>query len=493
MEKSFSGKNEINGTYKFIFLALLFVPALLIGLNLDNDVWFLLNTGRYIVQNGFPSVEPFTIHADMAFIVPQWLSTVIFWYVYDLGGVIGLAVLRLAVYSATVIVTYRLCSLVSGNNFFVSFGVSIFMLTLLAMFNVTRPQIFSALIFLLLLYILEAYFIKKNPKYLLFMPLLSILLINLHASMWLMMFVLALPYIVDSFRFKAGFIACAGAKKLPLLLSLAVSAAVGFLNPYGLSAMTYLFRSYGHSEISNSIIEMMPPSINETTGKVVFVVFTLVALIYIVCRRGKSTVRYALLTLGTLVLGLSSLRSFLIFVIAAIFPLAYYLKDYTFMSKTAPEEQAKTLRMRKILTIALVVTLIAAIGVSFMQIDLSESQPEITAAVDYIKSTCDEEKVVLYADYGDGAYTEYEGLKTYIDPRAEVFVIENNKKDDIMLEYYRLQAGTLYYKDFLDKYSFTHLLVREGDALMVNLINDSDYKTVYKDEFCTVFCPVVQK
>ena len=29
---------------------------------IDNDFWFLINQGRYIIENGFPTVEPFTIH-----------------------------------------------------------------------------------------------------------------------------------------------------------------------------------------------------------------------------------------------------------------------------------------------------------------------------------------------------------------------------------------------------------------------------------------------
>ena len=44
----------------------------------EHDTWFLLNTGKYILQNGFPTVEPFTIHQDLAFTVPQWLSAVSF-------------------------------------------------------------------------------------------------------------------------------------------------------------------------------------------------------------------------------------------------------------------------------------------------------------------------------------------------------------------------------------------------------------------------------
>lgn len=492
MRSDISGGEKLSGVYRAFFALLMLSPLMLIEFNLDNDAWFLLNTGRFILENGFPSIEPFTLHENMAFMVPQWLSAVVFRYVYVLAGVVGLAVFRGLVFCVSAYVIFSLCRLVSSGRYLVSLGVSLFSLVLLALFYVTRPQIFSALIFLLELYVLEYYFIRKKAACLAALPFLSLALINLHASMWLMFFVLALPYAVDCFAFKIGFVKGTGAKKLPLVISLAASFAAGFANPYGLSAMTYLFRSYGHSEISNFIIEMVPPSINDTTGKVIFAVLAVVALTYILYRSGTSTVRYALLTLGTTVLTLSSTRSFLIFIVAAIFPLAYYLKDVGSTNAEREEKSAKPV-MRRALFAALTCALAVAIAVSVSQTDFNNSVPDIAPAVEYIKSTSGTDKVRLYADYADGAYTEYEGLKTYIDPRAEVFVIENNKKDDIMAEYVKLQQGRLYYKDFLDKYYFTHLLVRSGDILEMNLSRDEGYKVVYEDSACKVYCPLIQK
>ena len=37
-------------------------------------------------------------------------------------------------------------------------------------------------------------------------------------------------------------------------------------------------------------------------------------------------------------------------------------------------------------------------------------------------------------------YAEYKGIKVYLDPRAEVFLKKNNKKKDILVEYYKLQS-----------------------------------------------------
>jgi hypothetical protein len=45
--------------------------------------------------------------------------------------------------------------------------------------------------------------------------------------------------------------------------------------------MVYFFNSYGYSTINSSIMEMMPISINDYAGKIVFVsVFIIFAMVY---------------------------------------------------------------------------------------------------------------------------------------------------------------------------------------------------------------------
>jgi hypothetical protein len=89
--------------------------------------------------------------------------------------------------------------------------------------------------------------------------------------------------------------------------------------------------------------------------------------------------------------------------------------------------------------------------------------------------------MVLYTGYDDGGYAEFMGFRPYIDPRAEVFVQKNNKTRDIMKEYFLLQTGGLYYKELLDEYHFTHLVVSDYDILHTYLPYDSDYRLVYDD------------
>ena len=102
------------------------------------------------------------------------------------------------------------------------------------------------------------------------------------------------------------------------------------------------------------------------------------------------------------------------------------------------------------------------------------------SGIDKLTSDNDVSNIRLYCNYGECNYAEYLGIKVYIDSRAEIFLKANNKKSDILEELYMLQNGHIYYKDFLDKYNFTHLLVKENDYLYHLLLHDFDYEIYYR-------------
>lgn len=101
--------------------------------------------------------------------------------------------------------------------------------------------------------------------------------------------------------------------------------------------------------------------------------------------------------------------------------------------------------------------------------------------IDYLLENEKASDITLYTGYGEGAYPEWMGIKCYIDPRAEVFFKENNKKEDIIEEYFSLQKEhTIEVKDFLEKYKFSHLLVPEDDYLYENMDDIDNYEIIYE-------------
>ena len=468
-----------------ILILLVFLPCLVLTLHLDNDIWFLLNSGRYVLQHGIPTIEPFTMHQGFHFVMQQWLSAVIFWSVYAKLGAAGILALVFAVFCATVFVLYRLISLLAEGNEIAAFITAMIASAALKPAMISRPMIFTMLILVCELYCAERFIRAKKPLWLLPLPAFSALQVNLHAAMWPMQFIILLPYCIDAFRFKLLFLEGEGYPKRFFFPALALMFLAGFCNPYGWGAMSYVFRSYGFQEIG-IVLEMQAADINNASGMLVFGLFFLLLAFYLIKKERRTHLRFALLSLGTAVLTLSSLRSYSLFAACGIFPLAYLLRDVT-LPQSKIKSQKSVLRLRAVL-IALVAVVVGALVISRVSaFDEEEETSKAAKAVDYLLEQEDTDGMILYTGYNDGGYVEYRGLKPYLDPRAEVFVKKNNQVKDVMKEYYELEAGQAYYKDFLNTYGFTHLLLSRDEVLYVMLPHDPDYELVYEDDAFLVY------
>ena len=446
-----------------------------------NDIWFLLNHGKYVLNNGFPSIEPFTIHQNFSFVMQQWLSSVIFYLSYSLLGKYGLLLLTLLVTGYIIFISYKLCMLLSDNRYSLSVLISTIVTTLLAAsFITSRPHIFTFAIIITEIYLLEKYIKEEDKRYLYPLPLLSLLEINLHASMFFMQFAFILPYLIDSFKYKIGPLKSSGYTKKPLFITVILMFLVGFINPYGINAITYIFSSYGNSYINEIVEEMLPVVITDSVGKVSFFLIFMIVSIYIFYRKSKIKPRYFYLLIGTIYLTLSSQKGLSYLIIGGILPLAYYLKPA--FKKDTVKEKKKSYSYLLSSSCLVVISLLVVIGTDSMTFTYKFKE-----GVDYLLENNKASDITLYTGYAEGAYPEWKGIKCYIDPRAEIFLKGNNKQKDIMEEYYLLQIGNLDVNEFLEKYKFDYLLVIETDYLYNNMDDIDNYKLVYEnvsiDEF----------
>ena len=466
---------------KIILGAVLSVLVLLtINPVIDNDFWFLLKGGDYVMAKGIPYTEPFTMHQGWDFVMQQWLSSVIFASIYNMFDSMGMFIFMGIISVITTLVIYKICLYITDNNVIISFVLSSLYIVINIFTCVTRPKIFTALIFAVELYYLEKFIKEQKTKYLLALPIISVLEINLHASMWWMIIVLMLPYVADSINIPKLKIKGENKKIIPLLLSMVVVFIAGLINPYGINAITYLFRSYGLEEISGYISEMKGLNVNDVLGMIMMVIMLLLILVYVFYRKGTFKIRYFFLTLGTTYLMLSAYRSIFIFSTGALFPMAYYLKDVC-LPKSKKEQEPNRKKINVLLGI-LCIVIVATVAVKIVKYDDLSAQAECREAVEYLKANYNPDDVVLFTTYEDGGYAEYLGFKPYMDARAEVFVKKNNGKADVMKEYNRLEDGDIYYKDVFDKYKFTHAILYKKGLLYTYISRDKDYKQIYSDE-----------
>ena len=193
----------------------------------------------------------------------------------------------------------------------------------------------------------------------------------------------------------------------------------------------------------------------------------------IINRKKKVPLRYYLLALGTAILAIDAYKSFYLFLACSLFSIAYFYRE---------EKETVISKKTKIIT-SIIILVIATTVLCTTKVLTPPQHDPATYLVENNKI----ENPKVYTSFEDGSYFEYMGFNCYVDPRAEVFIKKNNKKEDILKENFDMQHGVIAVKDFLDKYNFDYLVVKvDSDAIYTYLQEnpDNDFNKIYdKDKY----------
>lgn len=105
---------------------------------------------------------------------------------------------------------------------------------------VTRPQVFTYCIILIELICLEKYIKDGKIKHLIALPILSVAVVNLHASMWTMLFIFLLPYLANALPIKIKGKSVSCCKILPLIITALIMIPCGMITPYGIKGLSFI-------------------------------------------------------------------------------------------------------------------------------------------------------------------------------------------------------------------------------------------------------------
>ena len=482
-------KTEPNKTKKWTVVILL-IPIIISFFqlrDLDNDFYFLYATGEYIVKHGFPFTDMLSMHSSMKIVVQQWLSSVIFYYVYSFLGRYGIITLLYLCNIAICLLLYSLIKLITGKPVLAAAITAGIDFLLFDAYMVTRPQMFTYVVLLAEVYFLEKHVKTKKVNTLFAIPVLSLLLINLHAAMWAMLLVFMLPYLVSAVAFDAKTLKVEAQGNLfALLITMAVSIMAGLLNPYSFDNMLYLTSSYGQKSLS-LIKEMYPTSLSSMEGMTFFGLFGITILIVCFIKKRLVARRFFLLYAGTLLLGMLQIKGIPYFYLFGVPAFAFMLKDIDFAKLKKPLKNYNTKSVRTLGCIFLSLCLVYLCEARFfMTKDIIQSNQEHIDRLEEVATILDqvEEPIVLYANFNDGQYFEFRGYHPYIDGRAELFLAQNNKQYDYFAEYENLINGKIYYQNFVNKYNFNYYVLCNGpdSYLLIALLHDDDFEIVYVSE-----------
>lgn len=439
-----------------------------IDMSRESDIWFLLSHGREVLKNGIPHIEFLTIHNGFSFVMQQWLSSTLFYIIYNYLGDVGLYIFIYIINLIIIFFLYKICMIISNGKVYASVLITVITDLLLELiFIIPRPQIFSILILIIELYILELFIKNKSHKSIYFIILLSILLINLHSSIWPILFIFMGPYLAELLFL---YIKKKDKRFIKLLIIFMISILVGFINPYGIEGMTYFMRSYGIKEINLFVGEMHHIGFdNKPTSwlSMLLIVYSIIAYYLTYKNRKNVSIHQLLFLLGTTFMAYLNLRNSSLFFISTLPFLSNYISIKDGNNLTIPY---------KTYLLCLIV-IIVAIFSSIKEKNYILKSP-LQEIVNYLDKNANKD-IKLFTNFGDGPYFEYNNYKVYIDSRAEVFLKANNKKEDVFLEYINLLINKLDIDEFLKKYNFDYLVVQDEETLYKHLKRDKSYELVY--------------
>lgn len=455
----------------FKYLIAFLIPAIfviLIDPQLDNDSWGVIAEGRYIIENGLYYHDPLSIH-NTPIVVPNYAFAVCFYLIHSVFGAPGIYITMLLLNFIICFLLYKICLILSKKN--INLSLIIMLVTdlfLATNFVVTRAQMVTFVIFLSLIYVLELYISTNKSKYLWWLPLLSLIQINFHASYWWVLIVTMLPYIIDSFR--DSNLHLQGYRTKPLIFAFLGMLAVCPLNPYGFSMIISIFTVYFNSNLNSTVRELQPFRTFAGLNPVYYLAIFITSFLYLFGPKKHLRIRFFLMYFGFLALGLNTIKALSQFILVMFFPLASSYQKSHPQIIDHPSVRHAFISWAGILSICLFVTLL------FIEVFHVQNYPDLSFvavmdSLDASTANTDKSNLKIYTDYGSGGYVQYRGYKTYLDPRGDTTITK---------EWVDFNKGKITPQELFDKYHFDYLLVRNEEDPFYQA-SDLGCQKIYED------------
>ena len=472
----------------------------------DSDMHFMIATGREILANGIPYENVWHMEAGYGLVAQQWLYDVVLALVDPMGPK-GFAALVLAQYAVLAFLAYRLFRRAGAPR-----GVSVLFLAAASLFFreyifSIRPQTITFILLLSTAMCLERWAEKDDWLWLLPLPLLTLLEINLHGATWPFHFCIVAAYLVPlPFPKGQDFAEAKHAICHLKQLGITLAAMVGslFLNPYGLDGAVYVFRSYtsGCFDVLH-VSEMTNTYVLSTAGICIVIGFPLAWL----CSR-LGTLRTGTLNmfLGFSLATAMSYRNYMFLVLPFLFIMRDLYRGCG--DKVAAVDFRRSLTRSTIpallaLDLCAALMVLGTIGASeWVDADAGSAPSAYDGVADFLESenAYDDR---IFTRFEIGSLLEYRGFTNiYMDNRVELYTAKLNGVHDTAFDMSRyagygvtlsqkaVRSPSDYYpvsKDEMEAWlewcDFDYLCVgaKSDTFLQGYLANCPDYEPVYDE------------
>lgn len=468
-----------------ICILILMVFAIIYSLSkvsvFNNDNYFMFETGKLILSDGFVTEDPLSMHDELAFMYPQWLFSVIIYLLKTYLGNTACMWFIISIFVIFSILLYKIHLRLSENQntalltTILSAGITAMM------FLKIRPFMVSTCLAALDIYLIEKYLKEKKKNIFILIFLTSALCINFHNTIWIFLFLIHLCYIGEAIILKI-LKRESEIKIKDILLITLISFAGGAINPYGLSYISYIFTAMKSIEpFIGQITELQISSFSNSMP--LYILFGLTSIAVILLRK-KIKIRFLLLFIGTAIMAFAARRNQMLFFAFGLMIIPCIMKNINIKYI-----DMKVLKNGSFLLL-IITSLILMINVRVPEYQKGEA--EQYEAVDWLSQNETNKDVKIFNCFSTGSYLEYKGFHPYIDPRAEVFGIEYNKKDDIASEYMNaIKNNFSNFDQMIEKYDFDYYIIPYlfTEKVICDYLDQypEKYKVVYEDDMGRIY------
>ena len=501
MKKEKKNKKSIN--FKFNLLAIICISIFVIGIvekTLQNDTYYTITLGKYILNNGIDMMEHFSWHQGLIYTYPHWLYDVFMYIIYNTFGFVGIYGSSIVLGIILGISIYYVLSKTSKNNL-ISFFVALLVVYLGKHFITARAQLVTFILFVWTMYFIEIFLDTKKKRYAIGLILIPIAIANIHAAVFPFYFILFLPYIgeyivsliednidlptllflksdkieikklsnkkeltekeikkleqltkrveVNEKRIekKKQLVKARKGKEYKIIINrrenvkwliiiMVICAFTGLLTPIGDTPYTYLIHTMQGNTTGN-ISEHLPMVLAQTSHAIIIISLYLILLAFT-----KSRVRLSdlFLNFGLITLAFMSRRQMsMVYFVGAI---AFNNIVCNFIETYTKEEQVEEIKKvfvswkGQLIAYTLVVLVTASLLFSTRNDKIINENSYPVKACDYILENLDVNNIKIFNDYNYGSYLMYRGIPVFIDSRADVYDPKFNGLKDDIFQDY---------------------------------------------------------
>jgi len=471
-----------------IYITILSFCFLFINKILDSDLFFDLRSAEDILQYGLDFKDHMSMFNGFTYLYHHWLYDLIIFPIFKLGSYQLLFLFIVLIFFAFSLLAYKIINN-RTNNKIVSLITTIVLIFIVG--NQFNPRVKSLNYLLMLVEYFTIYKLYETGKikYSIISILTSILLVNIHFPLWLLVPIFYLPYLAQlivnylkkKFNIKLldkkiEFVECNNTKTFIITFILILLTCL--ISPYGM--LPYVFPFELLSEY-NSVYSFIPEMKHVVIGfdhNTYKILFCFILFIIMIISKKKIKLSDLFYLLGLAIFGLQVYRNLPYFLMYSIIIIACTLfKNFKFKKIRLPNIKIKY----NPIIVILIICEIIFIGLILEAMDFKNyhygidngGEPIILA--DYITDNLDYKNLKFYNEFSQGSYLAYRGIPTFIDTRVEVFIKKFNKKEDVIRYYYNDSP-----EELLRRYKFDYIITYYNSD-MYNYVVNNNYEEVYNE------------